>query len=188
MNITVRVLTMGGVVLGMLLASYMLVFAPVAKQIKTTREEVEHREKLLETLRQEVARNADLEQANEEIQQSVQLIEARLPSDREMAEVIRQVSDTAVQAGLNSPSIKTNKPLQAALYKEQPLEVEVMGDFRGILTFLISLEKLPRIMRIPDMKIVAQSKDEEQLKVEFTLSVYYQERKAATTASAGGAQ
>ncbi len=157
------------------LAAYFTVFKPMNVRIETERKEAEHKEALLSKLREETARNTDLEMANQALQRNVHLIEARLPSEKEVDEIVRQVSDLAVQAGLSPPAIKSSKPFPAALYKEQPLEMEVSGNFVPFFTFLAKVEKLPRITRVHDLKITGQMKEEAEIKAEFTLSIYFQD-------------
>jgi len=163
------------IVVGMPVASYYLVFKPQNKEIQRARSEVEHKEALLIKLQEETARNADLVRANEEIQRSVKMIEARLPSSRGVDALVRQVSDLAGRAGLQPPAMKSAKPMPAALYMEQPIDMEVQGNFIGFFTFLAAIEKLPRITRIHDMKITGMVKEGIELKAEFTLSIYFQD-------------
>ena len=73
--------------------------------------------------------------------------------------------------------MNTSKPVPTALYMEQPIEIEVMGSFVGFFTFLADIEKLPRITRVHDLKITGQNKEGEELKAEFTLSIYFQDDK-----------
>jgi len=178
------------IVVGMPVASYFLVFKPQNAEIQRAKGEVEHKESLLDKLRVETARNADLVRANEEIQRSVKVIEARLPSNKEVDGLIRQVSDLAVASGLQPPAIKSSKPVPAALYMEQPLELEVRGDFVGFFTFLAQVEKLPRITRIHDLKMTGRNKEDVELEATFTLSIYFQDEAQAerAVANAGDAR
>jgi len=162
-------------VLGLPIASYLLVFKPQNSEIKRAQGDVEHMRGLLTRLQEEAAKNADFESANQELAQNIGIIEERLPTNQEVDAVVRQVSDLAVTAGLSSPAIKNNKPLPAGLYMEQPLEMETKGNFIGFHTFLAQVEKLPRVMRIHDFKLVGQPGDESELRATFTLSIYYQD-------------
>lgn len=172
-----------GVVLGLPVSSYFMVFRPANKDRQARLESLAHQEQLLNKLREETGKNTDLQRANEEIKQTVAAIEARLPSNKEMDGVVRQISDLAVKAGLQSPAMKSAKPVQAAMYMEQPIEIEVSGSFVGFFTFLAHLEKLPRITRISDMKISAGMQQEiAELKAEFTLSIYFQDEKKIAAA------
>lgn len=177
-------------VVGMPVASYFLVFRPQNNEINRARQDVEYTKKLLDKLRAETARNADLEKAIEEIRQNVTAAETRLPSDKEISDVVRQVSDLALQAGLQDPTMKSAKPVQASLYMEQPLEMNIKGDFRSFFVFLANVEKLPRIMRITDFKInrddkLAGTEGVVSDKVDFTLSIYFQPGKKRTADATG---
>ncbi len=167
--------SVAAVVVGLPVAAYFLVFRPMNAEIKHLKDEVQHRESLLGTLKAETARNADLERANLEIAESIRLIEARLPTNQEIDNVVRQVSDLAVESGLQPPGIKTGKALPAGLYMEQPLEMDTAGSFIGFRAFLARVEKLERVTRIHNMKITEINKDEQEVKVSFTLSIYFQE-------------
>jgi len=174
LNTHLRALLIAAVV-GMPIASYFFVFKPLNNEIQTQKLEVEHKEQLLVKLQEETARNADLERSNAEIQNSIKVIEARLPSSKEVDDVVRKVSDLAETYNLQAPAMKTLRPIQTALYMEQPIEIEVSGDFLGFFTFLASVEKLPRITRVHDLKISGNPKDGVELKAEFTLSIYFQD-------------
>jgi type IV pilus assembly protein PilO len=168
-------------------ASYFLVFRPQNAEINRAKGDVEHMRNLLTRLQEEAAKNADFERANQELAANIQTIERRLPTNQEVDAVVRQVSDLAVAAGMTSPAVKTNKPMPAGLYMEQPLEMETQGSFIGFHTFLAQLEKLPRVTRIHEMKLAAQLGDEHELKATFTLSIYYQDdNKSDEVASANG--
>jgi Tfp pilus assembly protein PilO len=65
---------------------------------------------------------------------------------------------------------------------EQPLEMEVSGDFEGFFRFIAEVEKLPRITRIHDLKITSQTGKDVEILAEFTLSIYFQDDKAVASA------
>ncbi len=174
MNGNLRMLLIAAVV-GMPIASYFFVFRPLNKEIGQELELVVHKESLLAKLQEETARNEDLERTNIEIQNSIRVIEARLPSNKEVDQVVRQVSDLAETYKLQEPSIKSGRPLKSALYMEQPIDMEVSGDFLGFFTFLAAVEKLPRITRVHDLKITGRPSEKVELKAEFTLSIYFQD-------------
>ncbi len=174
MNTNLRALLIA-LVIAMPVASYFWVFKPQNKEIESAKAEADHKEDLLEKLQVETSHNADLERSNTEIQNSIKVIEARLPSHKEVDDVVRRVSSLAGQCKLKDPAMKSSAPLKSALYMEQPIEMEVSGDFLGFFTFLSAVEKLPRIMRIHDLKITGQPSEGVELKAEFTLSIYFQD-------------
>lgn len=176
------------VVVGLPLASYFLVFRPTNTKLGADTEECVQKEKYLDKLDDLAERDTDLTKANEEIQRSIKIIENRLPSEKDIDALVRQVSDLAIAAGLQSPAIKSSKPVPTAIYMEQPLEIEVAGNFVGFWSFMAQVEKLPRITRVHDLKITAQEKAGAEMRAEFTLSIYFQDARqaAAATASVAG--
>lgn len=175
MRIGIRETFLLALLLALPLLSWWLVFRPQNAFISQAKREIEHKNQMLDKLRQTTARNEDLQRANEEILQNIQSIEARLPSNKEVDAVIRQVSDLAVESGLEPPNIESDKPVAAALYMEQPLKMKITGNFNGFYEFLVKLEQLPRITRIPDMKITRSTDHDGHMKAEFVLSIYFQQ-------------
>lgn len=162
------------VLLAMPLLSYWLVFRPQNLEIGQAKREIEHKQAMLSKLQETTSRNEDLQRMNEEIRKNIEGIEARLPTNKEVDSVVRKVSDLAIESGLEPPAIESDKPVAAATYMEQPLKVKITGNFNGFYRFLIKLEQLPRITRIPDMKIVRSNDADGHMKAEFVLSVYFQ--------------
>lgn len=168
-----------GAVLALVLAipvvSYVLVFAPQNKDIATAMSEISHKQEVLDSLRAETARNADLAEANTEIQDRIAEIEARLPSDKEVDNIVRQISELAVSSGLTPPTLASGKPIEAGTYWEQPLTVTTTGNFNGYYRFLQKLERMPRITRIPDFDLKRDPKNDGVVAIEFTLSIFFQD-------------
>lgn len=175
MRFGIRELVLLAILVALPAASYMLVFQPQNAEISRARSEIDHKRQMLEQLQRETARNRDLQRANEEMEERVAEIEARLPSDREVDRIVRKVSDLAAGSGLEAPSLTSGRPLAAALYMEQPLEMRTVGDFDGFYEFLLRLEQLPRITRISDLKLRRDSQRDGQMNVDFTLSIYFQD-------------
>jgi len=171
------------ILLAVPVSSYWWVFRPVNKELEAAEQETRHKQEMLEKLRTETARSADLQRANNEIKKSIDSIESRLPSGKEMDSIIRQVSDLALAVGLPAPTIKSSIPLTAAMYKEQPIKMSIRGDFRAFYEFLLRVEQLPRITRIPEMKVTRDEDTDGVMKADFTLSIYFQDQPAAGTST-----
>ncbi len=159
-------------------SSWWLVFRPQNRQIMLAKQDLLHKQEMLSKLREETARNEDLARVNEQLKVNIATIEQRLPTTKEVDSIVRQVSDLAVQCGLDSPQLKSAKPVKTALYMEQPLELETSGDFKGFYQFMLRLEQLQRITRVPDMTLKRHDKENGKLHANFTLSIYFQDEKA----------
>lgn len=166
-----------GLVLAIPVASYALVFSPQNHDISAARKEIGHKQELLDKLRVETARNADLASANQGIGDRIAEIESRLPTNKEVDHIVRQISELAIDSGLTPPTLASGKPIEAGTYWEQPLVVTTAGDFEGFYRFLQKLERLPRITRIPDFSLRRDPKVDGQVAIEFTLSIFFQDDK-----------
>jgi Tfp pilus assembly protein PilO len=80
-------------------------------------------------------------------------------------------------------SVKSDKPVPAALYMELPLNMVMEGNFFGFYEFLSQLERMPRITRIHDLHLerIDQKRTPNDgdlppgaMRAEFTLSIYYE--------------
>jgi type IV pilus assembly protein PilO len=175
MSPMIRQLVFFIVLLALPVASYFLVFKPQNDVIERAKKEIELKETKLTKLREYTARTNDIARENEQIKAAIETIQSRLPSGKEMDNVLRQVSGIANKAGLVVPNFKkSDKTQPAGLAFEQPTDIEMVGDFDGFYEFLLELEKLPRITRIPDLEIKRDDKVNGEMKAKFVLSVYYE--------------
>jgi type IV pilus assembly protein PilO len=157
------------------MASWYFVFRPRNTAIAAAKVEIGHKRGMLAKLQEATAQAADLEQANKDIGESINAIEARLPTNKEIADILRQVSNLALESGLAAPIMEAKKPVKAAMYMEQPLDMTIEGDFRGFYNFLLELEKLQRITKIPDFMIKRSDRTDGYMEAKFTLSIYFQQ-------------
>jgi type IV pilus assembly protein PilO len=170
------------VLLAVPVASFAYVFKPRNDQIQAATEEVELKQKKLEQLAVVTAKLDDLGLAIERGRQSIELIEAKLPSEKDVEGILEQVWQLAKGNRLTVKSVKSEKPVPAATYMELPLKVIMEGKFDGFYKFLLDLEKLPRITRIHDMNLerVTDRGPQEAggglMRAEFALSIYFQSR------------
>ncbi len=175
MNTAIRQLLFFAVLLTLPIASYFLVFKPQNIEIEKAKKEIDHKQAMLDKLRQATAQSDDLARANDQVKLAIEAIQARLPGTKEMDNVLRQVSSLAGKSSLRVPQFKkSDKTSPAGLAMEQPIDIEITGDFDGFYQFLLELEQLPRIMRIPDFSIVRSDKVDGEMKTKLVLSIYYE--------------
>lgn len=155
--------------------SYFTIFQPQNRHIDQATAEISHKRELLDQLRRETARSKDLLAVNDSLQERITVIESRLPTNKEIDQILSQVSALAIEAGMQPPSLKSEKPVAAARYREQPLVMTTHGDFQGFYNFLVALERLPRITRLVDMTIKESREKDAEVTAEFTLSIYFRE-------------
>lgn len=182
MNFGLRELMFFAVLIAMPISSYWFVFRPQNEEIEQAKMEIEHKEQMLEKLETATARNEDLQRANKEIEEGILTIESRLPSDKEVEVVLEDIATLAREAQLEMPKFRTKRPVPAATYMEQPLDMTIRGNFEDFYSFLLKVEEMERITRMPDLKIKKLDKVDGSMEASFTLAIYFEPN------SAGGGQ
>ncbi len=168
------------VLVAMPLSAYFFLFKPQNDDIIKAKREIEVKERDLSRLEEAQARTEDLERENEELALAISTVEGRLPNGKEVDVILEQVSDLARKSKLDLRKVTALKPVQMAGYMEQPLEMTIAGDFDDFYSFLLSVEQLDRITRLPEMVMEKAEKQDGAMEATFTLSIYFQNTKGAT--------
>lgn len=172
------------VLLAVPVASWWYVFMPRNLEIAMAKLEVITKQNKLDKLEEVAKRIDDIGLAIEQGEDAVELIEAKLPNKQQVDVILQDVWQLADQNRLTVKSIKSEKPVTAAAYMEQPLKMKIQGRFNGFYQFLLELENLPRITRIHQLKMERMttgngsdndSYDPGLMKAEFTLSIYFEQ-------------
>lgn len=185
MNIGLRELLFMIVLVAMPMSSYWYVFRPQNTEIQAARAEIEHKEQMLAKLAKATARNDDLLKVNQEIAQGIATVESRLPDNKEVEIILGQVATIARESNLALPKVRSANPVPSAKYMEQPLDMVVNGDFDDFYKFLLGVEELDRITRMPNMKIKKLDDVDGSIEAEFTLSIYFEPVPSAVAAAEG---
>lgn len=190
------------VLLAVPVASFFYVFKPRGEQRSQARKEIDVKQARLNDLAAVASKIEDIGLAIEQGREYIKLIEAKLPNEQDAQTLLQGVWEIAKKNRLNVKSFKSDKPVPAALYMEQPLKIEIDGEFDGFYQFMLELENLPRITRVHQLKLVRadpskmKDKDKDEplppgsMSAEFTLSIYFQQQaqqkvqQAAAAASA----
>jgi len=174
------------VLLAVPVASWWYVFKPRNTEIAQARMEIETKQAKLDKLREVANRIDDIGLAIEQGREAVELIEDKLPNRDQVEVILEKVWQLAKRNHLNLKSVKSEKPVPATLYMEQPLRVSMTGRFDGFYQFLLEMENLSRITRVPRMKLERIMKtggpndaefDTGVMQADFTLSIYFEQPK-----------
>ena len=122
----------------------------------------------------------------EQLQEAIEFFESKLPPKSEIHKVLEQVTVIAQKHGLKPKTIRTLKrksnasaagvinDVEGPRYIEQPLRMELIGNFDSFYSFLLELEKLPRIMKIRELDLDKQKEKEGQVAADFIVSIFFQ--------------
>jgi len=155
-------------------AAYRYVFQPRNDQIQHARRQIIEKRAKLEQLRQATGRIDDLGQEIDRLSDAVAMFAQKLPAQREVEVILRAVWELTARHGLTPKSVRTDNPITTSQYAELPLKMEIVGDFDGFYGFLLDLEKLERLTRLPQMHINKSADREGRIKADLVLTIFYE--------------
>lgn len=160
---------------GLLVGGYLFVFKPAAEKRALHQAEIDRKQKELDNLRVATRDISDLEKKINDLQKAIEFFESKLPEEREMDKLVKDVSQKASANHLQTKSIKTLRTERFAGYSEQPVELVLAGEFKpNFYNFLQQVEKLSRITRIHKMKLTKINGHDGQMHAELVVSIYFE--------------
>ena len=91
-----------------------------------------------------------------------------------MDKVLTEVSQMADANSLQSNTVKSLKTERGRSYSEQSIQMSLSGDFNGFYSFLLQLEKLPRITRVTNMSLQKISERDGEMTASLTMSIFFE--------------
>jgi type IV pilus assembly protein PilO len=153
---------------------YKYMIKPANKNLADAKERVQAKLDKLEEFEKASAAAEGLTKQLEQLQEAITFFESKLPPTSEIHKVLEQVTVIAQKEGLKPKTIRTLQKKDNSGYIEQPLKMGLVGDFNSFYSFLLELEKLPRIMKIRELKLEKDVKDEGQVTADFIVSIFFQ--------------
>ena len=155
-------------------AAYIWVFKPRNQEIEQARVEIQQKQERLDQLNATTARISDLGRAIESGREAIQVVEAKLPPEQNVDEVLKQAWKIARRHNLKIRMVEPDEKVSAMRYMELPISVELEGNFDGFYQFLLDLEQLPRLTRIKQLKMKRHQDLNGAMTAEFSLSIYFE--------------
>lgn len=183
MKFGVRELLFVLLLLAIPLGSWWWIFKPADLRIEAQRRDIDAKVQKLASLQRALVNTKDLNEEVENLRNVVQFFQAKLPKHHEIHRVLEQVTKIAEKHRLDTKHFKTEKPEFGSAYAEQPIEMELGGDFNAFYQFMLDLERLPRITKVRVMELGKDKANEGLMSATLELSIYFD-----TPASANVAQ
>ena len=170
----IRKVVFGALLVGVAVVAYLYMIKPANKRLAEAKVRVETKEAKLDEYK-EVAKAADdLTKQLEQLQEAIEFFESKLPPKSQIHQVLEQVTIIAQKQDLKPKTIRTLTKKDNSGYIEQPLKMELEGNFSSFYSFLLELEKLPRIMKIRELKLEKKTDNEGQVGADFIVSIFFQ--------------
>jgi Tfp pilus assembly protein PilO len=164
--------TLAAVVFVSAAAAWFLVL-PVLRRAEADRAAVDDRRAQLVKLE----RINDLQQEVGRLEGALAFFENRLPQEREVDVILREVWVIAEAKSLTPRSIRCAAPELQARYNSQPITLTVEGPFGGFYEFLVGLERLPRLTKIRQMQISKSPMKEGIVQAELLMDIFFEKSK-----------
>jgi len=160
--------------LGVAVVGYQYMIKPANEHLAEVKNRVDIKFAQLAKFQQASAAAEDLSKQLEQLQDALGVFESRLPPKSQIHEVLEQVTVIAQKEGLEPKTIRTLKNKDNSGYIEQPLKMELVGNFSSFYSFLLELENLPRIMKIRELKLDKQMGSDGRIAADFIVSIFFQ--------------
>jgi type IV pilus assembly protein PilO len=108
----------------------------------------------------------------EALRKRLAIAKERLPSEKEMPRLYRQVSDLAFQSGLAVALFQPRAPQEREILSEVPISVTSEGGFHQFGTFFARMGRLPRIVNLGDFRMTGIDRPTGTIRADFTLATY----------------
>lgn len=114
---------------------------------------------------------AAYEQQLEEMKESFGAMLRQLPDKTEVAELLVDISQTGLAAGLEFELFKPQNEIPKDFYAELPINIRVKGDYHEFGSFISGVAALPRIVTVHDVNI-SPGKDDGKLTMDILAKTY----------------
>jgi type IV pilus assembly protein PilO len=160
--------------LGVACAAYQYMIKPANKHLAEQKAHLQTKLAKLTEFEEATAAAEDLNKQLEQLREAIEFFESRLPPTSQIDKVLHDVTVIVQKQGLRSKRVLRLKKKDNSGYIEQPLRMELEGNFNSFYSFLLELEKLPRIMKIRELKLEKQEESEGQIAADFIVSIFLQ--------------
>jgi len=173
MKFGIRELLFIGFLAAIPLSAYFWVFKPAKLNLQIQQTALEAKKKKLTDLKNSLVGIENISEEVDKLTEAVEFFEKKLPARHEIHKVLDNVTRIADRQSLETRLFKTLKPKPFANFSEQPIKMEVHGDFDSYYQFLLELEQLPRITKVRKMLLKKDDKIEGAMTANFLLSIFF---------------
>jgi len=154
--------------------SYAYMIKPANQHLAEDKANLDQKKAKLVELGNAASLASDLNMQLDKVEEAIKIFESKLPPTSEISSVLENVTKISLNHGLTPKTIKALTTQNNHGYVEQPLKMELDGNFNSYYSFLLELEKLDRITKIRELTLKKLSKHEGQTQATFVVSIFFQ--------------
>ena len=175
MNANIRKVVFFLLLIALAYVAYAYMIKPANESLNSQRAMMEQKRSKLRELERATIAAEDLSKQLDRMEEVISVFESKLPPKSEIHQVLKNVTLIAKKHGLTPKTIRTLTRKINNGYIEQPLKMELHGNFNSYYAFLLELEKLDRIMKIRKLDLKKQLKHEGEAAAIFEVSIFFQD-------------
>jgi Tfp pilus assembly protein PilO len=186
-----REIVFGLVLLAIPLAAWSLELAPRQRRQEELKQKIQAKQVKLDKLFEKkrlTGAIGDLRKQIAEGKEAVAIFRSRLPDEKEIDQIVREVWRLAKSNELSPTSLRTIPPRKGKQFTaidgphgEQPVLIQIEGDFNGLYSFMLDMEAQSRIMRIRQMTLKKPEKTHGgQVSATIEFSIFFERKKGQT--------
>lgn len=176
MRLGIREIVFILLLLAMPVAAYFFVFQPRNVQIAQARQEIKLKQQKLAQLEAATVKIKDLGSEIDKLSEAINVFEQKLPAQRETEVILKEVWELAARHHLVPRSVRTDKTIEGPMYSTLPIQMSIIGNFDGFYSFLLDLEKLPRLTQIPRLELQKIDTEEGHMKADMVLYIFFESK------------
>ncbi len=135
------------------LAAWFLYFSGGQKKLKGLDSRIKTAEATLTKAKKAAARLPEVKAELARVQEKLEEAAVVLPKEREMPELLRNISDLGRRAGLEFVSFVPKPEVAKDFYSEIPLAIAIKGPYHNIGSFLDKVSKMDRLVLVDTIKM-----------------------------------
>lgn len=129
------------------------IYGPRAETLAENRSLLQQREEELKTKRDKADARADAEKELKELTAELKRAEARLPDQREIANLLSSIASSARGVGLDITLFRQQPETYADFYAQVPVEMKMRGTYHDVAMFLDRVKRMDRIVNVGDIRL-----------------------------------
>jgi type IV pilus assembly protein PilO len=118
-----------------------------------------------------------------DLSRAVNVVDSRLASERSLDQVVKDIWQMAEADSLQTQAIQPLNIVHRGNCNEQPVELNLIGDFHGFYAFMLQLEEMPRIVRVTHMELQRLLDQNGTMQARVTVAIFYQPETGETAAA-----
>jgi type IV pilus assembly protein PilO len=154
--------------------AYAFMIRPANAHLAEQRQRIQENIKTLGELQKATAAARDLNNQLAQLSEAIEFFESKLPGQSEIHQVLEDITLIAQKQGLSTRSIRTMARKDNSGYIEQPLQMELYGSFNAYYSFLLELERLPRITKVRRIELKRDPANDGAGTASCIVSIFFQ--------------